>query len=601
MRLAHYLLCLASRHERAKEHYEEEWRKYRQHEHTKKRKLYTPTYDDEISLLKDLVASIRPKPACLRTLSLPALGVLSYMVKASVDNNPFIEGHEIVGKLVSDPEKTIIYLKSFAELKNKGWLRLNNMVGLALIDEPPFSWLQSNLTLGDTFHGEMGPDCRAFVSNDAYLEAVYCYLQSLISERFIYQITDPCTDFANQEPEGWFRRIGPRVLDTDCLLPAVEVRKKYRLTVFQYLALVGLLGFKDGDLTYEFTDPHAVVALFSRGKQCRDLMKVHLFGEKSNLRRQRLVIARKSSNGERIQITTAAITALMGKRQTVNIKERIKSSSLFEVEEPKVKKNALMVAPHVMEALRSLIFSESRQGRKVRKSWQVALPAVWGSPTGSTVLLYGPPGTGKTLTAQYLASELKLPLIKVDAARILSCWVGESEQNVRRIFDDYASIQHELGIAPVLLLNEADQLLGSRDAGTTAVDRMGNAMQNLFLEGLERFSGILVATTNRRDLLDDAFSRRFTYKLELPPPDQALRIELWKSHLPQHRLAPDVSIEQLADLNLTGGEIRLVVERTVRLLAYRGLTTIDHRTITNIAREELSVRLKQSGLNRIGF
>jgi SpoVK/Ycf46/Vps4 family AAA+-type ATPase len=195
-----------------------------------------------------------------------------------------------------------------------------------------------------------------------------------------------------------------------------------------------------------------------------------------------------------------------------------------------------------------------------------------------------------------VASVLKLPLLKIDASRVLSCWVGESEQNVRRIFDDYASLEKELGIAPVLLLNEADQLLGNRGATGNAVDRMNNNMQNLFLEGLERFSGILVATTNRRDLLDDAFSKRFTYKMELPPPDRSLRVKLWRNHLPVKRLADDVDIERLADLGLTGGdEIRLVIERAVRLQAYRGHITIDHKTIMGAAEEELAGRMQRDG------
>jgi SpoVK/Ycf46/Vps4 family AAA+-type ATPase len=255
-----------------------------------------------------------------------------------------------------------------------------------------------------------------------------------------------------------------------------------------------------------------------------------------------------------------------------------------------------------MEAVRSIIFSESTEGRQIRGIWHSSLPAAWGSPTGSTVLLYGPPGTGKTLTALFLASELRVPLIKIDAARVLSCWVGESEQQVRRIFDDYSNIQQEMGISPVLLFNEADQLLGSRDAGHNSVDRMNNNMQNLFLEGLERFSGIMVATSNRRDLLDEAFSRRFTYKLELPTPDRNLRFELWKSHLPLERLAEDVDIGQLADLGLSGGEIRLVIERTVRLLAYRGITTIDSKILMDIAKEELTSRMKRNGSSgKIGF
>ena len=77
---------------------------------------------------------------------------------------------------------------------------------------------------------------------------------------------------------------------------------------------------------------------------------------------------------------------------------------------------------------------------------------------------------------------------------------------------------------------------------------------------------------------------------------------LWKSHLPMERLADDVQIEDLADLGLTGGEIRLVIERAVRLLAYRGITSIDRKTLTDISKEEIGIRMKRSGsISKIGF
>lgn len=292
----------------------------------------------------------------------------------------------------------------------------------------------------------------------------------------------------------------------------------------------------------------------------------------------------------------------MGVPQHSSLKVRVKSSTLFDYEEPKVNLDSLMLPEPVMEAIQAVIFSESKQGRKLRNSWTGSLPSAWGAPTGSTILLYGPPGTGKSLCAQVLATELQVPLLKVDASQVLSCWIGESEQQVKKLFRDYDDIQKECSISPVLLLNEADQLLGARDAGSHSVDRMFNNMQALFLEGLERFSGILVATTNRNDMMDSAFSRRFHYKLEIPAPDRNLRIQLWKSHLPHNRLARDVDIGVLADMGLSGGEIRLVVERAARLMAYRGSKSIDNKTLTAIAREELASRLKRTGNSaRIGF
>lgn len=612
MQLVQYLMCVATRHEQTKNEHEEELKELclRVTKSKSGRQSFTLTYEDELELLKGVIGSVRGKPACLKKLTLPALGSLAYILTAKIANDPFIEGHEITDKLVCDPERTIVYLKSFAELKEHGWIRLIETPGMAFTDQPPFCWLQSCIELGDTFHKEMGvrqDNFLALTSNDAYLDAVFAYLQALIQEDSnLYRVSNPEANLSTLQLEGWFRRIAQRVQASTCALPAVEAQKKYSLSIFQHLSLIGLLGMQDGDLRYEFSDPVEVTHLFARGRICRKRMKEHLFGEKSQLMLHRLLEGTTGTFGESVQLSQLGMTALLGKNcgksTAQDLKNRVKKNTLFDIEEPKVKKESLQLPTLVMEAIRSLIFSESREGRQIRESWQSSLPAAWGSPTGSTVLLYGPPGTGKTLTAQYLASELKLPLLKIDAARVLSCWVGESEQNVRRIFDDYSNLQKELGNSPVLLLNEADQLLGARDAGRNAVDRMNNNMQNLFLEGLERFSGILVATTNRRDLLDEAFSRRFTYKLELPPPDRNLRISLWKSHLPLERLADDIEIAHLADLGLTGGEIRLVIERTVRLLAYRGITTIDRKTLVEIAREELASRLKRNGnTNKIGF
>ena len=612
MELVQFLMAVATRHEREKDDHEEEIKELnlRQKRNLSGRTNFTLTYDDELVLLKGVIGSVRGKPTCLKKLTIPAIGVLAYILMAKVENDVFIEGHEIVTKLVYDPEKTIVYLKGFAELKDKRWIRVIDRPGMSFTDQPPFSWLQAWLELSESFEKAMGvsqDNSRAFTSNDSFLDAVYSYLYALIHDDINrYKVTDSEAVLETLEPEGWYRRIAQRIEVSTCPLPAAEAQQKYSLSILQHLTLMGLLAQRDGDLKFDFNDPSEVTSLFARGRVCRKRMKEHLFGEKSQLKHHRFLEGARSEFGETVQLTQLGIKALLGKHGSKStgqeLKMRVKKNTLFDFEEPKVNKESLQLPTPVMEAIRSLIFSESQVGQQIRKGWHLSLPAAWGSPTGSTVLLYGPPGTGKTLTAQYLASELKLPFLKIDASRVLSCWVGESEQNVRRIFDDYSSLQKELGKAPVLLLNEADQLLGARDAGSNAVDRMNNNMQNLFLEGLERFSGILVATTNRRDLLDEAFSRRFTYKLELPPPDRTLRIALWQTHLPMNRLADDIEIEQLADLGLTGGEIRLVIERAVRLLAYRGITTIDKKTLTDIAREELACRMKRNGATgKIGF
>ncbi len=167
-----------------------------------------------------------------------------------------------------------------------------------------------------------------------------------------------------------------------------------------------------------------------------------------------------------------------------------------------------------------------------------------------------------------------MPVLKVDCAKILGMHIGESEKNVKKVFDDYPAISKLLHKKPVLLLNEADQLLGKRIAASNSADQSNNNVQNLFLEALERFDGILVATTNMKELLDSAYSRRFTYKLELPEPDAELRKKLWQMHLPEKICDDSIDLEQLAVFDLTGGEIRLVMEQAVRKMAYQGETKL---------------------------
>ena len=611
MELGQYLICLASRHEKAKDEYEAELKEYGSRSRKKRGgRQVELTYEDERALMKSVVSSLRGKPACLKKLSPQALGCLAYLFKCKIANDPFTEGHEIIEKLVYDPEFTIDYLHGLSELKEQQWIRFLETPAAAFTDQEPFCWLQTAMELGDTFHqqmGELSPNARMFASNDAYLDEVFKFLRTMArDDGNIYRISKPDTDIYSFDPCDWQRKVVMRIQATTIELPAAQVKTTYKLSTYQYLSLIGLLAAREGDIRYDFNDTRDVVRLFSKGRVCRKQMQEHLYGEKSPLMQYKLIQSSHGSFGETIELTQTALVALIGKQESKKTKQeleqRVKKKTFFDYEEPKVKKDAVLLPPPIMEAVKSILFSESYIGKRIRKGWHATLPAAWGAPTGTTVLLYGPPGTGKTLTAQYIASELKIPLLKIDAAKVLSCWVGESEQHVKRIFDDYSMLQNEFGKSPVLLLNEADQLLGSRGAGTSSVDRMNNNMQNMFLEGLERFSGVLVATTNRRELLDDAFSRRFTYKLELPPPDRLLRIELWKSHLPEKRLAEDVDVRQLADLGLTGGEIRLVVERAVRCVAYRGQPKINHATLKEIAHEELNARMKQSGsIRKIGF
>jgi SpoVK/Ycf46/Vps4 family AAA+-type ATPase len=185
------------------------------------------------------------------------------------------------------------------------------------------------------------------------------------------------------------------------------------------------------------------------------------------------------------------------------------------------------------------------------------------------IIFYGVAGTGKTLTALALAKALKKEVLSFDCSKILSMYIGESEKNVRSIFDKYYELRTQTKSEPVLLLNEADQFLSARSSGgVSSSDKMHNQMQNIFLEQIERFDGILIATTNLLENLDKAFSRRFNYKIEFVKPNKKQRIDLWKKLLPSNLpLEEGFDIEELAKYELTGGQIELVIKNTAYKIA----------------------------------
>uniref|UniRef100_UPI0040481CE1 ATP-binding protein n=1 Tax=Aliarcobacter sp. TaxID=2321116 RepID=UPI0040481CE1 len=154
---------------------------------------------------------------------------------------------------------------------------------------------------------------------------------------------------------------------------------------------------------------------------------------------------------------------------------------------------------------------------------------------------------------------------------------------------------------PILLLNEADQFLSSRSqGGVSSSDKMHNQMQNIFLEQIERFDGILIATTNLLENLDKAFSRRFNYKIEFVKPNKNQRIELWKKLLPSNLpLSDDFNIDTLAKHELTGGQIELVIKNTAYKIA------VSDEPIFRIADFEEQITKEKKGQfdseNKVGF
>ena len=136
---------------------------------------------------------------------------------------------------------------------------------------------------------------------------------------------------------------------------------------------------------------------------------------------------------------------------------------------------------------------------------------------GLTCLMYGGPGTGKTETVYQLARQTGRDIMAIEVPQIKSKWVGDSEKNIKAVFDKYREMVEKAKVAPILLFNEADAIIGVRKSGAeNAVDKMENSIQNIILQEMENLNGIMIATTNLTENLDSAFERRFLYKIESP-------------------------------------------------------------------------------------
>ena len=217
------------------------------------------------------------------------------------------------------------------------------------------------------------------------------------------------------------------------------------------------------------------------------------------------------------------------------------------------------------------------------------------------IIFYGAAGTGKTLTALALAKSLKKSVLSFDCSKILSMYVGESEKNVRKIFESYKELCATSKQTPILLLDEADQFLSTRSTSSAgSADKMHNQMQNIFLEQIEKFDGILIATTNLLETLDTAFSRRFNYKIEFKKPNFDERIRLWEKLLPKNApYAKDFDIKKLAEYTLSGGQIALVVKNTAYAIASLKTPEFSTQSFLNEIKRELKSNF--DGAREMGF
>ncbi len=239
---------------------------------------------------------------------------------------------------------------------------------------------------------------------------------------------------------------------------------------------------------------------------------------------------------------------------------------------------AALVLPAAQQQQLRQIVAHARHRLTVHHGWGFADQGTRG--LGLSTLFWGDSGTGKTLAAEVMAHELGLALVRVDLSAVVSKYIGETEKNLRRVFD--AAEQ----AGALLLFDEADALFGKRTEVKDSHDRYANIEVSYLLQRMEAYSGLAVLTSNHKAALDPAFQRRLRFVVHFPFPDQEQREGIWRAVFPAAApLAPDVDWTRLARLDATGGSIRNIALAAAFLAAEAG-TPIGMGQLIQAARME---------------
>ncbi len=227
----------------------------------------------------------------------------------------------------------------------------------------------------------------------------------------------------------------------------------------------------------------------------------------------------------------------------------------------------LILPDDVIESLKEMVgFAKFRS--TVYDKWGFLSKHAYGR--GVSSLFWGPPGTGKTMVAGIMARELDMEIFRVDLSRVVSKWIGETEKNLAKVFDEATASQ------AILLFDEADSLFAKRTEVKSSNDRYANLEVSFLLQRMEQYDGVSILTTNFEDTIDEAFKRRLQFRIEFPFPDIEDRQRLWKVMVPKTvPLAPDIDWFRLAKrFDLAGGNIRNAVARAAFYAAEAG-TPVD--------------------------
>jgi hypothetical protein len=267
--------------------------------------------------------------------------------------------------------------------------------------------------------------------------------------------------------------------------------------------------------------------------------------------------------GEAVDAAAAQVRAGASPWDACRDQARPRLDDLAARIEPAARWDDLVLPEPQLATLREIAL-HVRHRTTVYERWGFAAKGSRGLGIGA--LFAGPSGTGKTMAAEVLANELRLDLYRIDLSSVVSKYIGETEKNLRRVFD-----AAEEGGA-ILLFDEADALFGKRSEVKDSHDRYANIEISYLLQRMEAYRGLAILTTNLRSAIDQAFLRRLRFVVQFPFPDAQQRARIWRRIFPPETPVSDLDAQRLAQLNVAGGNIRNIALGAAFLAAGDGGT-----------------------------
>lgn len=514
--------------------------------------------------------------------------ILQFMLKEYILGNDILLVLDVLSQFYEAKEyKHLEHLKLIKSLLELGWIVQSSYNHLKLSEIAQLELLNSSITLSSTFLKliEGGliefvlPEVKQYADNLEYLQDQFFKIdlaQKLNVSKHNFDASSPNINRLKSKLTMLENRIKERVKVTPNELMLEGFFKEHELNEQEQTLFLALLKEEYSGSDESIRDMNTLIELIS-SDDYEKIKHRSLLEESSKLVSSGLIdydemltpfggINRNFYIPDDILYKISHPTKKKSRQDKIKLDSLIKEQDMFELISSTKTLDDVVLHPKTRETLDALLKQVDKNVVNRLKAWGIKDKK---KGIDARIIFYGAAGTGKTLTSLALARSLKKQVLSFDCSKILSMYVGESEKNVRSIFDTYRDLKDKTKTEPILLLNEADQFLGARTSeGMSGSEKMHNQMQNIFLEQIERFDGILIATTNLLENIDKAFSRRFNYKIEFVKPNEEQRLQLWKKLLPENLpLEAGFDITKLSVYSLTGGQIEMVIKNTAYKVA----------------------------------